>query len=165
MNLPAWIASLGTALAAALLPACDAVNLPKIQPGVTTASEVRSRMGPPGFEFANPDGSVTWEYTRQPSGVHCYMITIGSDQIVRQLEQVLTEANYGKARPGMSQDEVRRLYGQPASQVVFDNLGEEIWEWRVEGMLPTDESYFMVHFNLADGRLKKTSRRTAQKGA
>ena len=66
-------------------------------------------MGNPGYEFGNDDGSVTWEYTRQPSGVHCYMITLGPDRIVQKLEQVLNDANYAMAREGMDRDQIRRL--------------------------------------------------------
>lgn len=164
MKLPTWITTAATALVTALLPACDVVNLPEIKPGITTAAEVRSRMGEPGFEFSNPDGSVTWEYSRQPSGTTCYMITIGGDQIVQKLEQVLTEANFGRIRDGMSRAEIRRLLGAPASKVVFDNLGEEVWEWRVEGVPPTEETYFSVHFDLHSGGVGKTSKRVAMKG-
>ena len=164
MHLPTWLTTATAALATALLPACDAVNLQEIKPGITTATEVQSRMGNPGFEFQNEDGSVTWEYTRQPSGTQCYMITIGSDRIVQKMEQVLTEANYAKVRDGMSREEIRRLLGAPASKVVFKNLGEDIWEWRIEGMPPLDETYFMVHFDLSSGGVKKTSKRVAMKG-
>ena len=73
--------------------------LQDIKPGVTTAVEVRAKMGNPGFEFRNDDGSVTWEFTRQPSGVHCYMITFGTDQIVQKVDQVLNEANFAKSSP------------------------------------------------------------------
>lgn len=164
MKLRHWISNALGALLAACLPACDMVNLPNIKPGITSASEVRSRMGNPGFEFSNPDGSVTWEYSRQPSGVHCYMITIGGDQIVRAIEQVLTEANFARVRDGMSRDEIRRLLGAPASKIVFDNLGEDIWEWRVEGTPSTEETYFMVHFDLKTGGVRKTAKRVAMKG-
>jgi len=164
MKIPAWIGSALAALGAVLLPACDAVNLPEIKPGITTAPEVRSRMGNPGFEFKNEDDSVTWEYSRQPNGTNCYMITIGSDQVVQKMEQVLTEANFAKVRDGMTRDEIRRLLGAPGSKVVFDNLGEDIWEWRVAGMPPMDETYFMVHFDLNSGGVKKTSKRVATKG-
>ena len=164
MNLPAWITTATAAIATALLPACDAVNLPEIKPGITTATEVQSRMGNPGFEFQNEDGSVTWEYTRQPQGVVCYMITIGSDQVVQKMEQVLNDANYGKVHEGMSREEIRRLLGAPASKVVFKNLGEDIWEWRIEGMPPMDETFFMVHFDLSSGGVKKTSKRVVAKG-
>ena len=164
MKASGWIGSALAAVASALLPACDMVNMQEIKPGITTATEVRARLGEPGFEFRNSDGSVTWEYTRQPSGTSCYMITIDKAQLVLSLEQVLNEANYAKVRDGMSKDDVRRLLGAPGSKVVFDNLREEIWEWRVEGMPPTEETYFMVHFDTGHGGVKKTSKRIAMRG-
>lgn len=164
MKLKAWISAFLAAVAAALLPACDIVNLPEIRPGVTTAGEVRARMGEPGFVHWHDDGTATWEYSRQPAGVDCYMISFDRDQVVRRLEQVLTDENYGKVRVGMTRDDIRRLFGAPASRVVFDNLGEEIWEWHVRGMPPTEETYFMVHFELRGGVVKKTSQRIAARG-
>lgn len=164
MKLSAWITTAATALATALLPACDVVNLPKIQPGITTAAEVRNNMGEPGFQHWNDDGTATWEYSRQPMGIHCYMISFDRQQVVSKLEQVLTEANYAKVRDGMSKDDIRRLLGAPGSKTVFDNLNEEIWEWRIEGMPPIDETYFMVHFDLTQGGVKKTSKRVVAKG-
>ena len=163
MKLPAWIAAALSAFAATLLPACDIVNLPEIKPGITTQAEVRSRMGKPGFIHWNDDGTATWEYSRQPAGVHCYMISFDRQEIVSRLDQVLNETSYGLLRPGMSKDEVRRLYGQPARKRVFDNLREEIWEWHIEGEMPFDETYFMVHFDTGHGAVKKSSKRIEPK--
>lgn len=157
-------ATLATALATALLPACDAVNLPQIKPGATTAAEVLQRMGEPGFRHRNDDGTATWEYSRQPAGVHCYMISFDRQDVVSRLEQVLSDEYYARVRPGMSKDEIRRLLGAPGSRMVFDNLREEIWEWRIQGVLPTDETYFMVHFDTGHGAVKKTSQRVQPKG-
>ena len=126
--------------------------------------EVRSRLGDPGAEFTNPDGSVTWEYTRQPSGTSCYMITIDKAQLVLSLEQVLNEANYARAREGMSQDEIRRLFGAPAGKVIFDNLREEVWEWRIEGVPASEETYLNAYFDSSTGLLKKAGQRVAMKG-
>ncbi len=164
MKIPAWLTAALTALASVLLPACDVVNLPAIKPGITTAAEVRERLGEPGAQYQNRDGTVTWEYDRQPAGVHCYMITLGSNQVVQAIDQVLNEANYARAREGMDREEVRRLYGRPGSIAQFDNLREEIWEWRIEGTPPMDETYFMVHFDQRTGLLKKTSKRVAMRG-
>ena len=163
MKISTWLSTAAATISAALLAACD-VAVQEIQPGVTTAAEVKARMGEPGFLHANSDGTVTWEYSRQPSGVHCTMITMGNNQIVAKLEQVLNEANYARLRDGMTRDEVRRLLGAPGSKVVFDNLREAIWEWRIEGVPPTEETYFMVHFDLDSGGVKKTSKRVAMKG-
>jgi outer membrane protein assembly factor BamE (lipoprotein component of BamABCDE complex) len=164
MKLPAWITTAATAIVAAALPACDYFNLQEIKPGVTTQAEVRSRMGEPGFIHWNDDGTATWEYARQPNGSSCYMITFGQDHVVAKVEQVLNDANYAKVRVGMSKDDIRRLLGAPGSKQVFNNLREEIWEWRIEGMPPMDETYFMVHFDMSSEVVKKTSKRVAMKG-
>ncbi|MDE2441112.1 MAG: hypothetical protein KGP14_08810 [Betaproteobacteria bacterium] len=164
MKLPVWISAAVSAFVATLRPAGDYVNLKKIKPGVTTQTEVLSRMGKPGFIHWNDDGIGIWEYTRQPNGSSCYMISIGPDQVVRQVEQVLNEANYAKVRMGMSKDDIRRRFGIPASKQTFNNLHEEIWEWRIEGLAPLDETYFMVHFDADTGGVKKTATRVEMKG-
>ncbi len=164
MKVIQWLSAAATALIAILLPGCDAVVLQEIRPGITTADEVRAKMGNPGFEFTNEDGSVTWEYTRQPSGAHCYMITLGSNRIVQKVEQVLNDANFALVQPGMQPAQVRRLLGQPARVEFFDNLREEVWEWRIEGMPPMEETYFNVFFDTGSGLVKKAGKRVAPKG-
>jgi len=163
MKLPAWITAAASAVCAAL-PGCDLLLTQDIRPGVTTADEVRARMGPPGFEFRNDDGSVTWEYTRQPAGVHCYMVTLGPDRIVSRFEQVLNDANYARAREGMERNAIRRLLGQPGRIEVFDNLREEVWEWRIEGTPHNEVTYFNVHFDTGTGLVKRAGKRVEMKG-
>lgn len=163
MQLRYWLSALLASLCAAVLPACDVVNLPEIRPGITAQSEVRQRLGEPGFIHTDPDGSTTWEYSRQPAGVDCYMITFDDKAVVSRMEQVLTGENYARVRPGMTPVEIRRLLGQPGSKTPFANLGEEIWEWRIRGDMPLDETYFMVHFDLGDGLVRKTSQRVQPK--
>jgi len=164
MTRSGFFATIATALASALLPACDAINLPQISPGKTTAAEVLERMGEPGQRYRNDDGTATWEYSRQPAGAHCYMISFDHQQIVARLEQVLSSPYFSRVIPGMSKDEIRRLLGAPGSRTVFDNLREEIWEWRIEGTLPSDETYFMVHFDTGQGTVKRSSQRVQPKG-
>lgn len=159
MKLPGWITNATAAVAAALLPACDGLTLQELKPGVSTAAEVRSRMGNPAMEFRNDDGTVTWEYNRQPNGVECHMLTFDANQVLLKIEQVLTAENQAKVRPGMSKEEIRRLLGKPGKVEVFNNLQEEIWDWRVAGVMATEEAHFHVHFNLGDGLVKTTSRR------
>lgn len=163
MKLPAWITAAASAIIA-VLPACDYVNMQEMKAGITTQAEVRSRMGEPGFVHRNDDGTATWEYARQPNGTNCYMITFGTNQVISKIEQVLNDANYGKVRVGMSKDDIRRLFGAPANKKIFANLREEIWEWRIEGMPPMEETYFMVHFDTENGGVKKTSKRVQPGG-
>lgn len=150
--------------AAVGLPACDYFNARELKPGVSTALEVRDRYGPPQMEWHNDDGSVTWEYSRQPQGAECYMITIGPDQILRRLDQVLNEATFARVQPGMSGDEVRRLLGKPAASQFFQLKQETVWEWLIDrGSSVTEPTYFTVSFN-TDGRVTGTGRYTRMRG-
>lgn len=164
MKFQNWLATLIAALAAAFLPACDYVNLKKIQPGITTGTEVRRWMGAPTAEHSNEDGSVTWEYNRQPNGIECPMITIGPDQVVVKVENALAEENLAGIREGMDKARVRRLLGKPGSVNQYQGLGEEVWDWRIAGVIPMEETHFHVHFDLGTGLVKKTSRRVEPKG-
>lgn len=164
MSLPKWLSTFVAAVFTAFLPACDRANLQEIKPGISTSAEVRARMGAPAAEYRNEDGTVTWEYNRQPNGIECHMITFGPDQVVLKVEQVLTEANFAKVREGMGRDQIRRLLGRPGSITTFERLNEEVWDWRVAGMIPTEEAHFHVHFDSGSGLVKKTSRRVEPKG-
>ncbi len=143
-------------IAALLLAACDAGML-DLKPGVSTATEVRKVMGPPSYEWKNADGSVTWEFPRGPAGVVTYMVTIGPDSVLREIRQVLNDQTFAKIQPGMTQEEVRHLIGKPAETMKFANLQEDVWSWKYETG-PNEQWMFHVHFNLSDGRVKRTSR-------
>ena len=91
------------------------------------------------------------------------MVTLGPDKIVRQLDQVLNEANYAKVQPGMTREQIRRLLGRPARVEVFANLGEEVWEWHIEGMPHNEETYFNVFFDTGSGLVKKAGKRVAMR--
>lgn len=159
MKTPHWFNVAVSTFVAAALPACDAINVQELKPGISTAAEVRARMGEPTREFRNPDGSVTLEFSRQPSGVDCYMVTLGPDQVMTKIEQVLTEANLAKVVAGMDRDEVRRLLGAPGSKTTYQNSQEEVWDWRVAGTINSEEAHFHAHFDPATGLVKRTSRR------
>ncbi|NMG75640.1 hypothetical protein [Aromatoleum diolicum] len=151
-------------LAALGLNACDYFNLQELKPGVSTAMEVRERFGPPAVEWHNEDGSVTWEYSRQPQGSECYMMTIGPDNVLRAVEQVLNEKNFARIQAGMNGDEVRRVLGAPGSRERFELSRETVWNWRIASQ-PTggDPVFFSVHFN-DDGRVVRTSRNVEYRG-
>lgn len=145
-------------LIAALLPACDGINLAKLRPGQTTAPQVREIMGPPTMVWSDDDGTQTWEYPRTPGGIVNYMIAFGPDQVLREVRQVLTDENFARVRPGMSRDEVRRLLGRPAHEIFFSLKKEHVWDWKIIGIANTP-AYFNVHF-AEDGRVVHTSTNT-----
>ncbi len=138
------------------ITACDVFDIEAIRPGVTRAVEVRDRLGAPNTEWRNEDGTVTWEYSRQPEGVTCYMITIGRDQVVQAVEQVITEVNMARIQPGWTRAQVSRLLGRHRSVEQFDLRQEEVWDWNIPREFG-DETFFNVHFDRA-GVVMRTSR-------
>jgi hypothetical protein len=144
------------ALAALLVAGCD-LQMRDLKPGVSTAADVTKAMGKHTFEWKEPDGSVTWEFPRGPAGVVTYMVVLGKDGVLREIRQVLDDATFAKLQPGMTPDEVRKLIGRPAQTMKFANLQEDVWSWKYETG-PNELWNFHVHFNLGDGKLKKTSR-------
>lgn len=142
-------------LAAALaLTGCD-MRMSELKPGISTSTEVRSVMGQPTFEWKEADGGYTWEFPRGPNGVVTYMITIGPDDKLKEIRQVLTEAYFAKIRPGLTKDEVRRLIGKPAETMTFPLKKEEVWSWKYEKG-PNDTWQFHTHFDLG-GKVVTTS--------
>jgi len=151
-------------LAAIGLAGCDYFAARDLKPGVSTARDVRDRFGTPGMEWRNDDGSVTWEYSRQPAGTQCYMATIGADGVLRSLEQVLNETGFARIQRGMTGNDVRRILGKPATRQYFELSRETVWSWRIEAPPPSsDPTFFTVHFN-TDGRVVKTGRNTEYRG-
>jgi hypothetical protein len=138
----------------AALVGCD-TGMSQLKPGVSTATEVRSVMGNPTFEWKEPDGAVVWEFARGPEGVVTYMVEIGPDGVLRAIRQVLTEAYFAKIQPGMSRDAVRRLIGKPGLTMPFPNLQEEVASWRFE-QSHGNPWFFNVHY-APDGAVKRTS--------
>lgn len=158
-----FVTLLCSLLAALGLVACDYFNLKELEPGVSTAADVRQRFGPPQMEWHNDDGSVTWEYSRQPMGTECFMMTIGTDDVLRKIEQVLNENNFARIQRGMTGDEVRRILGAPGTRERFDLAKETVWGWRVGKEASGDPVFFLVHFN-DDARVSRTSRFVEQRG-
>jgi SmpA / OmlA family len=151
-------------IAASVLPGCDAIFLDEFKPGITTAAEVQQRMGEPATEYTNADGSITWEFNRQPQGVHTHMLTFGSNRILQRIEQVLTDENYARLVLGMSKEQVQRILGKPGSTVTFPMKKEEVWDWRVEGTPPGEEWHFYAHFSVATGLLVNTTKMALPRG-
>jgi len=118
-------------ISTALLVACDAKRIDKLEEGVATEADVRQQFGDPSTIIEKADGSKLMEYPRQPEGSTNYLITIGTDGKMSSLRQLLTPANFAKVQPGLGRDEVRKLLGKPAKTHRFAlKPDEEIWDWR-----------------------------------
>lgn len=144
---------------AALLTGCDTATFYDLKPGQSTRTEVLARMGMPAAEYANADGGATLEYPTGPSGVHCHMVILGPDGILRGIEQALTEANFARIVPGMEREAVRRILGKPGKVTDYPLKKEEVWDWRYEATPNIGDWHFHAHFDPATGRVISTSRR------
>ena len=144
--------------AAALLAlsflAAGCANFSAISPG-DSALTVEARVGTPGTVWENADGSEIWEYPLGPYGVQTFMITIGADQAVREVHQVLSEEYFSKVHAGMSRDEVQRMLGRPRDIWYFPARDEEVWFWRY---FEVNYKFFNVLFDHSGGTVRTTLR-------
>ena len=142
-------------LAAALL-AMGCASFDSLSPG-TPAQQVQARVGPPSNVWKSPDGSEVWEYPQGPLGTETFMVALGPDQTVREVRQVLNDANISKLKAGMPRDEVRRLLGRPGSIEYSGSRDEEVWYWRYREW-NTRKMELYVQFDRSTGALKSVTR-------
>ncbi len=147
---------------AVLLLACDKngnpleeFGLDKLQKGMSTEAEVIAAMGKPDTVWDDGDGKHTLEYPKGPEGVRTWMFSIGTDGKLTDYRQVLTDDNFALIRPGMSQEEVRRMLGRPRTIVPFKRMHEVVWDWRYLHIY--ENRFFNVHFNIDSGEVVRTS--------
>lgn len=145
-------AAVGTSVLALL--GCDQQRIDALEEGLSTEADVRAQFGEPATIWPEQDGSRTFEYNRQPMGHQNFMITIGADGRMSALRQVLAPQVFAQVQPGMGQEQVRRLLGQPAKRMTYDLKQETDWDWRWIDP-PTREMVFTVTFG-ADGRVLRS---------
>ena len=163
-RLTCWLAGIFSGVAA-VLTACGGSTLDpfdRLKPGVSTPADVREALGTPTMTWEDADGSMSWEYPRMPQGVVNYMVDFGPDRRMREVRQVLSEANFARVEAGMSLAQIRRLLGQPAHELRFALSRETVWDWKIAAE-PGGDRYFNVHFDDA-GRVLRTSVNTAARG-
>jgi hypothetical protein len=115
-----------------LLAACAGYGGHGLVPGQSPLDEVIAVMGQPAMRWAEADGSIRLAYPRGPMGVHTYMVLIGSNGVLRQIENVMDPQAFARIQSGMSQDQVLRTLGppEPSWTIYFKARDELVWEWR-----------------------------------
>lgn len=115
-----------------LLFSCASYSGRGLKPGEHRLQNVLQLMGEPAMRWQNTDGSEQLAYPRGPMGYHTYMVSIGADGLLRQVENVLDEKHFTRILPGMSQDEVLKILGPPYPNwtAYFERRDELVWEWR-----------------------------------
>jgi outer membrane protein assembly factor BamE (lipoprotein component of BamABCDE complex) len=128
------------------LPGCDPQNIKELEEGLSTEADVRARFGEPERIWPEADGSRTFEYNRQPA-----------DGRMSALRQVLAPHNFEKIRPGMDEEQVRRMLGKPAKVTTYQLKQETDWDWNYVDP-PTRDMEFTVTFG-PDGRVLRSAGR------
>lgn len=90
-------------------------------------------MGVPTLVWDRPDGGREWNDVRAPQGIETLRVEIGPDGRYRGTTQLLTEDNFRRARPGMSDEALTRMFSRPTEVERFPRKDEAVWSWRYEG--------------------------------
>ncbi len=120
-----------------------------------TEAETIAAQGEPSRRWINADGTAVLEYSTQPEGVRCMMVTVDATGHVLGQEDALTPAGLARVQPGMTQEEVSRLLGSHRSVQYFPLSGEEVWDWNIANTGPGIATRFNVHF--VAGKVARTS--------
>ena len=129
MRLPIFKLMLAPAL---LLAGCASYDGSSLVPGKSTAADIQATMGAPAERHAAGGGLTTWWYPRGPMGYHSYALLVGSDGVLKSIEQRLTVENVGKVVPNTwTKKEVRELFGPPFMVSTLPRLEREVWEYQL----------------------------------
>lgn len=140
-----------------LLGACASYSGRGLKLGVDRLENVVEVMGQPAMRWQNPDGSEQLAYPRGPMGYHTFMVYIGSDGKLRQIENVLDEKTLSRIQPGMTEEDVLHILGPSYAPwtAYFKARDELAWEWRYCDVW-NESSRFNVLFDNTKGIVRKT---------
>ena len=142
-------------LLAALLSACATpANDPRLVPGRSTVAEARAIYGKVTRIWPDAGGGQTLEYSQQPYGEHCYMLSFDAEGRLLTARDGLAPNERSRVQPGMSMEQVERMLGRELSRVAFSRSGEEVWDWNI-----TPPGGFLLRFNVffKEGRVVRTA--------
>jgi hypothetical protein len=144
-------------IATMLLAACASYSGTGLKPGEANLEQVQALMGQPAMRWQDADGSIQLAYPRGPFGFHTYMVKLGSDGRLQNIENVLDEKSFGRVRAGLSKDEVLRLIGPPdANRTVYYKARDELaWDWRFREIYG-DPARFIVLFDATAGTVRSS---------
>jgi hypothetical protein len=135
-----------SALCAALLAGCAADVYRVVKPGMPSA-EVAARVGKPTVVGQQADGTVYWDYSRQP--YYTERVSFGPDDRVRDLRSLLTQQNFENLRAGMTPAEVAATVGPSYLFNQYAN-GTTVWTYRYSDL----GVYKLLHVTFdASGRM------------
>src|SRR5262249_12302780 len=135
--------SLGALSFVLLVAGCASIDGRGLVPGQSRAADVEAQMGPPAEKLSASNGESVWFYPRQPFGRQTYAVRIGSNGVVRGVEQRLTVENVNKLTPGTTEAAVRELLGPPWRVTHLARLQRDVWEYTMYNQNASLDQYFL----------------------
>jgi hypothetical protein len=114
------------AVCVAVLVGCAADVYRAVAPGMSS-TDVAAHVGKPTTTGKLADGSMYWDYSRQP--YYTDRITFGPDDRVVEVRNLLTEQNFERLQKGMTLDEVHSVVGPAYIYNQYAN-GTTVWTYR-----------------------------------
>lgn len=88
-----------------------------------------SKQGLPVRTTALPNGERL-NYSRGPDGLSTYFVYLDNEGKVRNIEQVVTEENFKRIKPGMTREEVINTLGDPPKRHDIGRDRGYVWSYR-----------------------------------
>jgi len=117
----------------AVLSACASYSGRGLNPGEASLNDIIATMGEPAMRWQDTDGRLQLAYPRGPEGTQTFMVFVGPDDRLQQIEGVLDPVHFSRIKNGLSnKSDVLRLLGpsQPQWTAYFEARDELVWEWR-----------------------------------
>ncbi len=130
-----WLV-LAASLSLCPISACIAYSADDLpEPGKSTTTEVRAKMGAPTGIRVSDQGKEIWEYAGKPSPYQTYFLEFAKDGALRDIKQVISDETFSKIESGSStKAEVRALLGTPWRTTNYGDCNpvdwQETWEYR-----------------------------------
>ena len=127
-----------------LVPTAEVIGLDK--------TELLQKLGKPKREGVYLDGE-RWDYSRGHEGIFMYFVYIDRGGKVVRYEQVLSEENFARIKPGMTKAEVIDIIGEgPRYNGIANGRG---YVWSYKNFRSSVCIWFQVEFN-ADHVVRST---------
>lgn len=94
--------------------------------------QIVERLGQPEMQRTMADGSSRLEFPTGPRGKQTWFVYLNADGEALRSEQVLTERNFNRVTPGMTQDAVREMLGRPGEIRTLARSRGVVWSYRYE---------------------------------
>ena len=120
-----------------LLAGCAAFSGPSLVPGKSTAADAEARLGEPAQRLKLANGDNALYFSRLPYGRAMYVVTVGSDGVMKSIEQRMNQATFARIVPGTStRKEVSELLGPPGKVGRLERQQRDWWEYRYANLGP-----------------------------